>query len=85
MNEIAGAVAAAVEQQTAATSEIARDIQRAASGTHEVSASISNVDKAAIETGSAASQVLAAATDFARLGDTLRGEVDRFLATVRAA
>src|SRR5439155_11456173 len=35
MNEIAGAVAVAVEQQTAATSEIARDIQRAASGTHE--------------------------------------------------
>jgi methyl-accepting chemotaxis protein len=85
MNEIAGAVASAVEQQTAATQEIARDIQRAASGTNEVSASIASVDRAAIDTGTAASHVLAAATDFATLGDTLRGEVDRFLATVRAA
>ncbi len=85
MNEIAGAVAAAVEQQSAATQEIARDIQRAASGTNEVSASIASVDRAAIDTGSAASQVLAAATGFAKLGDTLRGEVDGFLARVRAA
>ena len=43
MSEIATTVAAAVEQQGAATAEIARNIQQAAAGTHNVSSNIGGV------------------------------------------
>ena len=47
VNEIATAIAAAVEQQGAATREIARNVQQAAAGTSEVAANIAGVTAAA--------------------------------------
>jgi methyl-accepting chemotaxis protein len=85
INEIATAVATAVEEQGAATQEIARNVQQAAKGTQEVSANIAGVTSAAADTGSAATQVLSSAEDLARQGEALRGEVDRFLADIKAA
>ncbi|MGP0090677.1 MAG: protoglobin domain-containing protein [Xanthobacteraceae bacterium] len=85
MNEIATTIASAVEEQGAATKEIARNVQQASQGTSEVSSNISGVTRAAGETGAAASQVLASATDLSRQAEQLRTEVDKFLATVRAA
>jgi methyl-accepting chemotaxis protein len=85
MNEIASAIAAAVEQQGAATHEITRNTQEAARGTGEVSRNITGVNAAAGHTGKAASDVLTAST---RLGDqaqSLRSEMDRFFADIRAA
>ena len=43
------------------------------------------VTRAAGTTGAAASQVLASSSALAKQGETLRGEVDRFLADIRAA
>ena len=60
INEIATTIASAVEEQGAATQEIARNVQQAARDT-EVSANITGVTQAAGETGAAASQVLGAA------------------------
>ena len=60
-------------------------MQQAAAGTHEVSSNIAGVTQAAGETGAASTQVLAAANELARQAETLRSEVDTFLATVRAA
>jgi methyl-accepting chemotaxis protein len=60
-------------------------VQQASAGTQQVSANISGVTRASSETGAAATQVLSAANDVARQGETLRSEVDKFLATVRAA
>jgi methyl-accepting chemotaxis protein len=85
MNEIATTIASAVEQQGAATTEIARNVQQASAGTNEVSANITRVTETAGQTGAAASQVLSSANELARQSDQLRGEVDKFLATVRAA
>ncbi len=85
INAVSTAIAAAVEQQGAATAEIARNVQQASAGTQEVAANISGVTQAANETGAASSQMLAAASDLARQAETLRAEVDRFLADVRAA
>jgi methyl-accepting chemotaxis protein len=85
INEIATAIAAAVEEQGAATQEIARNIQQASAGTGQVSANIAGVASAAGETGAAASHVLASASDLALQSERLRGEVDKFLATIRAA
>ncbi|WP_236025350.1 methyl-accepting chemotaxis protein [Arenibaculum pallidiluteum] len=85
MNEIAGAIAAAIEQQGAATQDISANVQQAARGTQEVSSNISGVNQAAAETGSAASQVLGAAGGLSKEAETLRREVASFIATVRAA
>ncbi|MBB5048718.1 methyl-accepting chemotaxis protein [Rhodopseudomonas rhenobacensis] len=85
MSEIASTIAAAVEQQGAATQEIARNVQQAAQGTHEVSSNITDVQRGASETGSASSQVLSAAQSLSRDSNRLKGEVSKFLQTVRAA
>ena len=65
--------------------EIARNIQQASHGTNEVSTNIVGVTKAAGETGSAATQVLAAAGEVSQQSERLKSEVDRFLVAVRAA
>ena len=85
MSEIATAIAAAIEEQGTATQEIARNTQEASRGTQEVSRNIVGVNEAASETGAAASQVLDSAGDLSKQAETLRTEVDRFLASIRAA
>ncbi len=82
---IASTIAAAVEEQGAATQEIARNVQQTAQGTSQVAANIADVNRGASETGSASAQVLTSARSLAGEGAKLKREVDRFLATVRAA
>jgi methyl-accepting chemotaxis protein len=85
MNTIAVSIAAAVEQQGAATAEIARSVQQAAVGTAEVSANIGGVTQAVDHAGGQAAQVLEAAHALSGEAATLQGEVARFLAAIRAA
>lgn len=85
INEIASAIASAVEQQGAATSEIARNAQDASVHTREVATSIESVSQAANETGTAADHMLASAGKLAQEGSRLRAEVGGFLDVVRAA
>ncbi|NVN86020.1 MAG: chemotaxis protein [Rhodopseudomonas sp.] len=85
INEIANAIAAAVEQQGAATAEISGNVQQAADGTREVNTNITGVARASSEAGDAASKLLSAATGLSSESDRLRGEVDSFLTSVRAA
>jgi methyl-accepting chemotaxis protein len=85
INEIATTIASAVEEQGAATKEIARNVQQASAGTAEVSSNISGVTKAAGETGAASTQVLGAAGELAKQSETLSAQVDGFIAKVRAA
>jgi len=84
-NAVTGSVAAAVEEQGAATQEIVRNVSQAAQGTDAVTANITGVADAAGQTGTAAQQVLASATELTRQSDRLGQEVARFLGTVRAA
>ncbi len=85
VNDISSSVAAAVEEQTAATHEITRNVQQAASSTQEVSRNIAGVSEAVERAGEVAGAMLAAADDLARQAQKLNREVDEFLATVRAA
>jgi methyl-accepting chemotaxis protein len=85
INEIAGAISAAVEQQSAATAEIAQNIQRAADGTRDVSANIGGVKNAAAETGAAAIEVLTTTRSLAKDAHGLKDTVANFLTRVRAA
>ncbi len=82
--EIAAAIAAAIEQQGAATQEIARNVQQAARGTSQVAETISSVNRGAGETGAASSQVLSSAQLLSNESNDLKREVANFLATVRA-
>jgi methyl-accepting chemotaxis protein len=83
MGGISASVAAAVEQQSAATSEIARNVDQAAVGTQEVSRNIGGVETAARETGDAATHIRDASTALSQQADLLKREVTRFLDEVR--
>ncbi len=85
ISQIAVAIASAIEEQGAATKEIARNVQQAARGTQQVSTNIAGVTSAASETGTAAGQVLGAASELSEQSEALRAEVNRFLAEIRAA
>ncbi len=85
INEIASAISVAVDQQGAATREIARSVQEAAQGTGQVSSNISGVNQSADKTGAAAGKVLSSAEQLSGQAATLRADVDRFLANIRAA
>ena len=85
VNEIASAIAAAVEEQGAATQEIARNVEEASHGTREVSSNIGGVTQAASETGEASSQILGAARELSQQSETLRSKVEGFLAQIRGA
>ena len=85
VSEIAAAIAAAVEEQGAATQEIARNVQQAAQGSAEVAENIVSVRRAATETGTASAQVLESARALASQSTHLKLEVEKFLANVRAA
>ncbi|GLK77255.1 methyl-accepting chemotaxis protein [Methylopila jiangsuensis] len=85
LSHIATSVAAAVEEQQAATQEIARNVAGAAQGAQRVSEDMGQVRSAADHAGLSASQVQQAAADLARQSARLGQEVDRFLAGIRAA
>jgi methyl-accepting chemotaxis protein len=85
ISEISSTIAAAVEEQGAATQEISRNVQRAAEGTAEVASNITDVQRGASETGSASSQVFSAAQSLSHESSRLKLEVGKFMGTVRAA
>jgi methyl-accepting chemotaxis protein len=79
MGAITTSISEAVDQQGLAAAAIARNIQQAASGTAEASASIVSVSATARQTGDAAGAVLSASVDLAQDSDSLRGQVQQFL------
>ena len=85
LSRISGDISAAVDQQEAATQEIARNTVLTSEGTRAVSGHIVGVREAADTARSGSAQVLAAASDLARQATALRREVDGFLVSVRAA
>jgi methyl-accepting chemotaxis protein len=85
VNELAAAIASAVEEQGAATAEIARNVEQASTGTQEVAANIVGVAEAASETGRMAHDVLEAANLLRQESDILEQEVGTFLDGVRTA
>ena len=85
MNEITSSIAAAVEEQGAATRDIAGNVQQAAGGAHQVSQNVTAAQRAVSETKTVAVGVLDSAGSVTREAAQLRSEVERFLTNVRAA
>jgi methyl-accepting chemotaxis protein len=85
VSAIATTIGSAIEEQGAATAEIARNVTQTAQATQEVTMNTGGVSAAANETGGAAGLVLTAASNLSRQAEQLSGEVNVFLAGVRAA
>ena len=85
VSNIAAAIATAIDEQRAATAEIASSASHAALGTQNVTATIAGVNAGAEEAGAAAALVLDASGELSREADALNREVRTFLAEVRAA
>lgn len=84
IDSIATSIAGAVEEQGVATKDIASNVQQAADSTNQVSKNAGDVASSSAETGESASQMMSATSELSRQSETLRREVDRFLAGVRA-
>lgn len=79
ISHVSDAVAAAVQEQVAATGEISNNVAQAAQGTDEISRNITGVAQAAEQTGSAAEMVLTASDQLSQEAERLKTEVDTFL------
>jgi len=78
INDIQSTIAAAVEEQTATTNEIARSVTEAAVGANGIAADITQVARAADETRSGASGTAVAASSLAGMATTLDRLVGAF-------
>jgi methyl-accepting chemotaxis protein len=85
ISEITTSISSAVEQQGAATQSIAEGVQAAAGGTLDVADNIESVARNARETGTTSGLMLKSAQDLSEVSHHLKGEVERFLDSVRAA
>ena len=84
IHEISTAIAAAVEEQGAATNEIARNVAQASAGTSEVTSNIAHVNDVARETGESANHVLAATGELNSQSNRLKGVIESFLHEMQA-
>jgi methyl-accepting chemotaxis protein len=71
-------IAAAVEEQTATTGEISRNVSRAASGTDEIASTISGVADASRATSGGMGEARVATAELATMAGRLQGLVERF-------
>jgi methyl-accepting chemotaxis protein len=85
ISEITAALTSAIEEQSAATRQIAQNSTQATERTSHVLDSITRVDRDASETGTASARVLTSARSLAGDSSALKVKVDKFLATVRSA
>ncbi len=84
MEEVSTAIAAAVEQQSVATREIASSIHMVTGATAQSTGSMVQVVASADQAGLASQQVLVSTAAIGDEASTLRTEINRFLAAVRA-
>ncbi len=85
IDEITAIVASAVEEQVAATNEIARSINHASGAVQSISETVAVVGEAVNQTGSAANKVLNATRALSKQSSDLSADVDHLLTRIRAA
>jgi methyl-accepting chemotaxis protein len=78
-------IAAAVQEQGAATNEIARSIQLASTGTNDVTSNLGALSDASRVTEATATEVSEVTDDLTTQAKRLRAEVESFLLAIRAA
>jgi hypothetical protein len=83
VNSISTTIAAAVEQQGAATLEISGQVQRVTLQTHEATVKLVDVASMAEQNSELGDTLLTAADKVAQSSETLRNEIDVFLVSMR--
>ena len=78
INDFQATIAAAVEEQTATTNEMNRNVAEAANGTQGIAAAISGLAAGTQETNQRVDDAQAAAADLARMSGELQEAVARF-------
>lgn len=84
IQSVTGAIASAVEEQSAATAEIATNTQRASAGAGAVTSNIAGVGTAAEMTGSASTQLMGMSSNLSERSAELTREVAGFVANLRS-
>jgi methyl-accepting chemotaxis protein len=85
VNDFSSSIAAAVEEQAVAAEEINQNAEQVATGTQDVARNVGDLARAVGHASEAAAKVHGAADGLATQAGALRVEMDRFVATVRAA
>ncbi len=85
VREVTAAIAAAVQEQSAATAEISTNVQQAAEGAREISENISNISAVSEQTGTGADRVLHSARELSSEANSLSATVKDFLEKIEAA
>jgi methyl-accepting chemotaxis protein len=78
INELQATIASAVEEQTATTNEIARNVAEAATGATEIASNVTGVAQAAQETATGATTTQSAAQELSRLAEQLYALVAQY-------
>jgi methyl-accepting chemotaxis protein len=78
INEYQTAIASAVEEQTATTSEMSRSVNEAATGSGDIAATISDVTRAAQDAAVRVDQARRATADLARMGTELSALISNY-------
>jgi len=78
INDTQATIASAVEEQTATTNEMGRNVSEAATGSNDIATNITGVARAAADTTTAASSTSEAAEELAKLASGLQGLVGQF-------
>lgn len=84
IDELTAAVAGAVEEQGAATNEIAQNVERAAQGTNKVEEVVKQVATAADETGKLAENQKEIVSDLNRSNTVLKDDIGSFLGNIKS-
>jgi methyl-accepting chemotaxis protein len=78
INDISNTIASAVEEQTATTNEMGRNIAEAAKGSTEIAQNITGVSTAAQSTSSGATQTQSASSELSKMASELQQLVSHF-------
>jgi methyl-accepting chemotaxis protein len=78
INDYQLTIASAVEEQTATTNEMSRNVAEASTGSSEIATNINGVATASTSTTQAVNQTLSAIGELAEMAAGLRSEISRF-------
>lgn len=85
VNENSTTISAAMEEQDAATQEIARNTEKASTGVQDVTHNIEGVSRATQQSSDVSNRVQSAANALAGQAENMRTFIDRFLSDVKVA
>ena len=85
VSSVTSSIAGAMEQQNAATQEIARSVSDAARGTDIVIENVSHLSGTVSETGQSAGAVLSASQELSEQSEQLHHEIKQFVSYIRQA